>query len=74
MKPNDGYQMYHTGKLLWKSHEWETQIGMTGGCREFFTRTESDYMRYKATNGEEWASVVNEAKVLRGPYSQGVHT
>jgi hypothetical protein len=27
--------------------------------------------RKKAQNREEWASVIKEAKVLKGPYSQG---
>jgi hypothetical protein len=28
--------------------------------------------RYKAVDRDEWASVIKEAKAVRGPYSQGV--
>jgi hypothetical protein len=45
---------------------------MDGRCGDGFREAKVKRWRQKAVDKEEWASVIKEAKAVRGPYRRGV--
>jgi hypothetical protein len=56
-----------TKKCFESKLEGRRKSGRARRCRVWFRRVESE----KTNNGEEWAWVVKEAKVITGPQSLG---